>query len=514
MDENFNINPDIVDREATTTRDPFADEWGGPPFVDEVSKLNLNKLLHLVPYSEVLLVSGPLGVGKSTLLRQFVVSAKKNWKAVHLHGSSLLTMEEFLRQVVHGFGLPTAGVDHLEDMLVEIGRYLRALARSGRRAIVVIDDAHLLNDDVIVMVEHILSDEHSANAVSLVLGVGDGAAIERLNNFPVLLHKLAYTLHLAPMAEADVAGYLHHRLAHAGGLAVETRFDEARIKQLYNKSGGLPGKLNELARRQLNKKAPTGNGRHWLRWGLALAGVAVIGAVLLFQDRINQWVGSKPHVPHVLPQGSEQAAKPVAPAIEGVAEEPLEAAAAVAVPAQSMGELADPSADQASVAAQAETTPVMAESLSDVASVATPEAVESPVTNLAVVPKSTSTKAVIEPARSSPPIESAPKTLNERAKDEAKGWLQSQNPQHFTLQLMALADEPDVRQFARRHKLQGQSEIFPITRKGSQLAVLVYGSYPDRAAADEAAKVLPKAWRIKDPWVRSFASVFKDIDSN
>ena len=526
MDEHFNINPDIVDREeAVAPRDPFADEWSGVAYADEAGKLNLNKLLHLAPYSEVLLVSGPEGVGKSTLLNQFVVGAKKSWKVVHLRASSLMTTEEFLRQIVHGFGLPSsAGVDEIEDMLVEIGRHLQALGRSGRRAIVVIDDAHLLADDVIVIVEHILSDERSTNAISLVLAVDDGAlVVSRLDSFPVLLHKLAYTLRLEPLAEADVAGYIHHRLAHTSNLAAEPLFSGAVIKQLYSKSGGLPGKINELARRHLNRTKggmASVSGRTLVRWGLALVGVAAVGAVLLFQDRINQLVAVSPKAPEAV---TVPAVNETAVVTEGKASaEPVAAAEPVdkgveAAPALNMGELSGQPETQAPA------VPVTAD-----AAPQAPAKVEPPKLEAATAIKpqpapapqaAVSAKAVVEPAPAKPVAKIAAKVeekIPEKVaeKSEEKGWLQSQNPQHFTLQLMALLDEAEVRQFVKKHKLQGQSEVLYITRKGNKLVALVYGSYPDHAAADAAAKALPKEWGVKDPWARTFASVNEDVKSN
>jgi DamX protein len=528
MDEHFNINPDIVDREeAVAPRDPFADEWSGVAYADEAGKLNLNKLLHLAPYSEVLLVSGPEGVGKSTLLNQFVVGAKKSWKVVHLRASSLMTTEEFLRQIIHGFSLPSsAGVDEIEDMLVEIGRHLQALGRSGRRAIVVIDDAHLLADAVIVIVEHILSDERSTSAISLVLGVDDGAAVvSRLDHFPVLLHKLAYTLRLEPMAEADVAGYIRHRLVHTSNLAAEPLFSDAVINRIYSQSGGLPGKINALARGHLNRKGGISiSGRTLMRGGLALAGVAVVGAVLLFQDQINQLVAPAPKAPEVVSELAVPAVSETAVVTEGqevvapevVAEEPVDGGVESA-PALSMGELgSQPESQSVAVPVTVDVAPQtpakMEEPKPETITATKPQPV-APVVAPKPSPAQTSTpaaKAVIESAVKS--VAKAPEKTPEKV--ETKSWLQSQNPEHFTLQLMALLDESDVKQFVKKHKLQSQSEIFYITRKGNKLAALVYGSYPDRAAVDAAAKALPKEWGVKDPWVRTFASVKEDMKSN
>ncbi len=522
MGENFNINPDIVDLGVhVAPGDPFANEWLAAAYVNDAYKLNLNKLLHLAPYSEVLFVSGPLGAGKTTLLQQFAISAKKSWKVVHIRANSLMTHEEFLRQVVHGFGLPLAGVDELSHMLVELGRYLQALGRSGRRAIVVIDDAHLLPDGVLAIIEQILGDERSANAISLVLGAAEAGGLGRFDKFAVLMHKLAYTLRLEPLAETDVAGYIHHRLLHSGNATLKSHFPAKVLARLYNKSGGLPGRLNELARAHLNKKSghrgavAAGNGRTLVRGGLLLIGVAVIGVVLLFQERINQWVSMPPakaplaevDTPIATGQmdGLEDNAVVSEPATEvgddasGTPAGGVEDAPDAVAPPQNMGELEsqpEGPADEAAAPVAVISTPP----------ISTEPGVASTITAPAAVAAALVVKPVVKPAKE---VKQAAAKVAESGDDQ--NWLRSQSPQHFTLQLMALMDEPQVRQFVTTHKLQGQSTIFYINRKGKRLAALVYGSYPDRAAAAAAAQSLPANWGVKEPWVRTFASVSEEI---
>lgn len=565
MDEIFSINTKADDglERTAVTRDSFSEEWSAIPYVNEAFKLNLNKLIHLSPYSEVLLISGPVGVGKSILLQQFVITAKKSWKAIHIRASSLMSTEDFLRQIVHGFGLPRAGVDDAEDMLSEIGRYLQALARSGRRAIVAIDDAHLLTDEVLVMVEHMLSDERSTNAVSLVLVAENESVPSRFGNFPVLLHKLAYTLQLEPFAKDDVAPYIHHRLAHTNNLGLEPVFDERLVAQLYEKSAGLAGRINELARRQLDKRrgqkgAATSGGKRLLRWGLALVGVAAIAAILLFQDRINQLVAVAPThdkagsaangvapSEHAAPAIAETkaaaeggSAAPEGPAVAAAAPEVkesetvAEATPQPATPALSMGQLGE-SQDRMGAVSETETAApeTAAAETTDSGTAAQPKPEsrpEPPATVAAVSTTPAAPKAPAAPPKApaaakppappkspAPPQPAAPPAAKPAAKVVAKrGWLESQAPEHFTLQLMALSDGNDVKHFVERNKLQGQSAIYQISRKGKRLSVLVYGSYADRAAANAAAASLPKGWRIRSPWVRSFASVLEDAKGN
>ncbi len=522
MDENFNINPDAVDLSTRVVpRDPFASQWLGPVYVNEAYKLNFNKLLHLAPYSELLQLSGPVGVGKTTLLLQFVISAKKSWKVVYIRTSSLMTREELLREVIHGFGLVLA-VDHLlEAMLKELGRYLQAVARSGRRVMVVIDDFHLLADEVVAVVERILSDEQSNNAISVVLGVGDGAVLKRLDSFSILSQKLAYTLRLEPLAQSDMVGYIHHRLNYSGNEALQIHFGAELIIQLHKKSAGLPGKINELARAHLNKMvgrtAVTAvQGRALVRGGLILIAIALVGAVLLFQEQINRWITAPtaavtplaglaiPTVVESVDELESQAVEPVVVAGNGESE----------AETLNMGALADQPESFA--------TPGL---VVEVPSESEVIAVPIPIPPVSISPPTVAATAAppAKPVVEATPVEVAKKPAakvpEKRSPKPVQGegeedWLVSQQPQHFTLQLMALIDEPQVRQFIAKHKLQGQSGVFYINRKGQRLTAIVYGSYPTRAAADEAGRALPAGWGVKNPWVRTFASISGEARPN
>ena len=91
-------------------------------------------------------------------------------------------------------------------------------------------------------------------------------------------------------------------------------------------------------------------------------------------------------------------------------------------------------------------------------------------------------------------------------------WLFDQPANHYSMQMMALADKNKVLNFVKKWKIADQSATFPITRRGKTLTVLVYGSYPNRAAADNAAKSLPKSWGVGQPWVRRFSGILKDYE--
>ena len=90
-------------------------------------------------------------------------------------------------------------------------------------------------------------------------------------------------------------------------------------------------------------------------------------------------------------------------------------------------------------------------------------------------------------------------------------WIREQPAYRFTLQLFGTRSEDAVRNYADRFKLEGDVAYFVRDLKGSDWYTLIYGSYPDRAAAEAAVAKLPAEIRKAKPWPRSLKSVHASI---
>lgn len=93
-----------------------------------------------------------------------------------------------------------------------------------------------------------------------------------------------------------------------------------------------------------------------------------------------------------------------------------------------------------------------------------------------------------------------------------KDWLALQNPKHFTVQIYSNQNLNRVKQFALTHKLDN-THYYPVTVKGATIYRLVWGSYQNRARAQLAIKQLPEKLRQQKPWIRSFASIGKELNN-
>ncbi len=497
----------VNDRPDTT---PF-DEGVAPGefFVDQVRTLSFNKLVHLAPYSELLLVCGPYGVGKTALLQQFVAKAADTWRAALIQVRESDSDADLLLKIIERIEMPLVITDESRGMLLDsLARFLESLGRSGRRAIIVIDDAQNLDAGQLAMLGALLSDYRVDNALSLILAAPAEFA-PRVKAVKELASRLTYTLELQPLGVDEVERYISHRLAMNGAAAEGRLFTPEVVEEIHLQSEGYPARINHLVRNvlqthKIERVRRPGRGSGVGRWSMVGAGAVVIVLIVLFQDEINRFYSAseaQQGVAVVDPIGASQISDESALVTDLKNSVDADGARRSIVSPGGAGVIVVPA-------------PVVGEALSEEAM---SEPAEPPAELLAAIklPVAEEGNPAAVEARtllSTPGPETAAEEKEERpALTEEQQWLLSQPETNYTLQLMALKDDKRVRNFADKHRLRGRSAVFFTTRKGHRLAVLVLGSFSSQMQAKEAAAQLPRGWGIRQPWVRSFASVQADF---
>lgn len=502
---------------------PFDDGVApGDYFVDQVRTLSFNKLVHLAPYSELLLVSGPYGVGKTALLQQFVAKAADTWRAALVQVRESDLDSDLLLKIIEHVEMPLVTTDESRGMLFDsLARFLESLGRSGRRAIIVIDDAQNLDDAQLTLLGALLSDYRADNALSLIL-IAPSEFAPRLQGVKELASRLTYTLELEPLSADEVEPYISRRLAMSGAAAEGRLFTPEVVEEIHLQSEGYPARINALVRKvlqthKIERVRRPGRKAGMGRWVMVAVGVVAIALIILFQNEINQFYAASEDQP-----------------VAAVAHPPVLEQTSIDLPAP----LFDPEASaaeksdggtQSTVAASDGVILVPAPATTDVPV----KKKESPPQELLAAiklpeqPPEQAPEKRAEAEEVVPEPEPAPATLPQAPQESVAAkedkpalspvlsrdqqWLLAQPASHYTLQLMALKDEKKVRHFAETNGMSGNSAIFFTTRRGNRLAVLVYGSFATQAQAKAAGVKLPRSWGVRQPWARSFASVQADF---
>lgn len=103
------------------------------------------------------------------------------------------------------------------------------------------------------------------------------------------------------------------------------------------------------------------------------------------------------------------------------------------------------------------------------------------------------------------PVPASAATISTSIEDTAWAW--SQNPRHYTVQVVSAVDEKAIEAIRLRHSLPGKMAVVQIPREDKLLYVLIYGSFPTKAAAQESLHGLPDAIQPLKPLLRNFADL-------
>jgi type II secretory pathway predicted ATPase ExeA len=186
------------------------------------------------------LLSGPPGTGKTLLAR--TLARDLNASATHLVFPAL-PAAELLAYLADELNAPP-GPAGPAGSLRRVRRALQLSALRGRRPLLVVDEAHLIDDPATFEVLRLLLNFDADGSPDLaLLIVGDPDLPLALP--PSLADRLTARAVLGPLTRSESSAYVLGRLAAAG--AREPLFDAPCLAGLHRAAEGVPRRLNRLA---------------------------------------------------------------------------------------------------------------------------------------------------------------------------------------------------------------------------------------------------------------------------
>jgi general secretion pathway protein A len=197
-----------------------------------------------------IVITGDVGAGKSTLVSHLMQSVDK----ARLTAATIVTSQlgglDMVHMAAESFGIDTRGLDKAST-LKSIENFLHAEARTGRRCLLVVDEAQNLSIDALEELRMLSNFQLGSSALLQIFLLGqpefrdlvrDAAELEQLRQRVIATH------HLEPMDANEVEPYIVHRLTRAGWNGRPQVTADA-YTALYAETGGVPRKLNTLMNR-------------------------------------------------------------------------------------------------------------------------------------------------------------------------------------------------------------------------------------------------------------------------
>jgi type II secretory pathway predicted ATPase ExeA len=193
------------------------------------------------------LLAGASGTGKTLVVQMLRRQLSETFSPfVHLVFPQM-SAEDLLAYLADELGAPGADLDDTAPSasVRRIEHFLAGNAGKGRHAVVVVDEAHLLEGTrVLEMIRLLLNFEVASEpALTLVL-VGQPALLPTLERMPQLEERLGVKSLLRPFTLEESVSYVNHRLTAAG--AKRTIFEPEALEALHHLTHGAARRINRL----------------------------------------------------------------------------------------------------------------------------------------------------------------------------------------------------------------------------------------------------------------------------
>ena len=201
------------------------------------------------------LLTGEIGAGKTTVSRCFLEQVPPQCQVAYVFNPRQ-TVDELLASVCQEFGLksgPEAPPGRSVKVQVDaLNTFLLASHAQGRSSVLIIDEAQALSADVLEQLRLLTNLEtHERKLLQIVLiGQPELRTMVARPGLEQLAQRIIARYHLGPLSAPDTARYVQHRLSVAG-LVGPSPFDAAALKRVYQRSGGVPRRINLLCDRAL-----------------------------------------------------------------------------------------------------------------------------------------------------------------------------------------------------------------------------------------------------------------------
>lgn len=213
-----------------------------------------NLLFGIEQRKGIMVVTGEIGTGKTTLCRKLLDQSTKKTKFALLLNPNFSDLE-LLQLIVHDFGIRCRDQNKIA-LFNKLNTYLLKESKKGNNIVVVIDEAQNLGIHQLEQIRLLSNLETSKHKLLQVILVGQPELEDKLK-LPALrqlTQRIAIHYHIHPLERQDVRNYVYHRISKVMKSYNSMRnvsFTEEAIDGLFYYSKGTPRMINLFCDRAL-----------------------------------------------------------------------------------------------------------------------------------------------------------------------------------------------------------------------------------------------------------------------
>jgi general secretion pathway protein A len=193
-------------------------------------------------------LTGEVGTGKTLLIQCLMQWLNKSQIAFSHIFNPRLSVLEFLQYVTADFGLQFLEKNK-SALLIQLNQYLIGCYRKGSTAVLIVDEAQLLEWDVLEEIRLLTNLETPQQKLLQILLVGQPELERKLDSASLrqIKQRIALRCRLEPLSETQTASYIYRRLEIAGAKSSwKDIFLEPALALIFRHSKGLPRLVNTI----------------------------------------------------------------------------------------------------------------------------------------------------------------------------------------------------------------------------------------------------------------------------
>jgi general secretion pathway protein A len=195
-------------------------------------------------------ITGEVGTGKTTLCRTFLESLNGSVEAAYIFNPKM-GPKQLLRTIIEEFGIQIRS-DNTKDLIDMLNAFLIQKKASGKKVILVIDEAQNLNRNVLEQLRLLSNLETNRDKLLQIILVGQPELSEMLNSHALrqVGQRITLSYQLSPLTFNECKEYIQYRINIAAQRSA-IKFDRSAYRQIFKYSKGIPRLINIVCDRSL-----------------------------------------------------------------------------------------------------------------------------------------------------------------------------------------------------------------------------------------------------------------------